>query len=311
MPSITTHHLFGQTVLKMRGEDLSPDAYDAFVWGCQGPDPFFFAAFGTRPRVYLRFGQLLHSTGVTRSFGFFLDSARRAEGPSREILRGYLSGYLCHYALDRTAHPYVYARQYEACARLGQEKDLTHFHMRLESAIDAAFSGITSNPTDLLPANRRVFRAVGGMLSEAARTVYGSSLPAGCFRRAAGRMRLTERFLKSKRGLKRRAVSRIERLFAPASLYDAMSHEDGTKGIDDPLNLGKAPWRDPAGGGERTESFPALFEAAKETAVRLIGLAESGADAEQITNGTDFCGLPEKSAGTGSVPSQKQGVTER
>ena len=62
MPSLLTHHLFGQKVLRLYGRAFEENinTQDAFIIGCQGPDPFFFCFIGPKPHTYIRFGQKLH-----------------------------------------------------------------------------------------------------------------------------------------------------------------------------------------------------------------------------------------------------------
>ena len=296
MPSMLTHHLFGQKVLQKYGRAFEEkiDTQDAFIMGCQGPDPFFFAALGPHPKAYLHFGQLLHSTNVTLSLDFMLRFAERASGETREILFAYLAGYLCHYALDKTTHPYVYAAQYAECKKLGLKKDKAHFHMRLETAIDSLMTGQYVNPNQLMPRNKKVCIIISGMYQRAAKEIYNISLSKRCFWRAIRCTRTVEHFLKSRRGIKRAVLVRIERLFTKYSAYDAMSHSPDLKGIEDPLNLKKSEWSSPADGTVHTETFCELFDLGIKCALSFIDLLQSKASASEIINGTGFDGVKEK-----------------
>ncbi len=295
MPSILTHHLFGEEFLKRYGGILTgnPSLRHAFFMGCQGPDPFFFAALGPRPKAYLRFGQLLHGTDVTRSLDRMFRFYRAVAGEEREILFGYLVGYLCHYALDRTAHPYVYAVQYAGCERLGLKRDKAHIHMRLETVIDSLLTGQYENPNQLMPRDKKVCLAVSRMFQDTASEVYGISLSKRCFWRAIRCMRLVERFLKSKRGIKRKFLVRVERLFCRYSMYDAMSHSKDLKGLEDPLNRRRGEWISPVDGTSHTETFEELFAAGLGQAAEAVRLLQSGAPACDVTNGAGFDGTKE------------------
>jgi hypothetical protein len=295
MPSILTHHLFGQKVLEKYGRafEEKADTRDAFMMGCQGPDPFFFAALGPRPKEYYRFGQLLHGTNVTRSFDSFFRYAENAPGKEREILRAYLTGYLCHYSLDRTAHPYVFAVQYEETKKLGLDRDQAHIHMRLETVIDSLLTGEYENPDKLMPLNKRVCLAISKMYERVAAEVYGLSLSKRCFWRAIRCTRVLERFLKSKSGVKRSFFVRVERLFNKYSIYDAMSHSRDLKGLKDPLNLQRRKWISTAAGTVHTETFCELFSEGLERAVDAIHLLQKEATATEITSGVGFDGTEE------------------
>lgn len=295
MPSMLTHHLFGQKVLQKYGRAFEEkiDTQDAFIMGCQGPDPFFFAALGPRPKDYLRFGQLLHGTNVTQSFDSMFRYAGEAPGEEREILCAYLTGYLCHYSLDRTAHPYIYAVQYEECKKLGLDRDKAHIHMRLETVIDSLLTEQYENPNKLLPRNKKVCLTISGMYQNTAAEIYGLGLSKRCFWRAIRCTRMLERFLKSKRGVKRSFLVRVERLFCKYSMYDAMSHSRGLKGLEDPLNLQKREWISPADNKVRTETFHELFSEGLERAVETIRLLQKGVSAAEITGGIGFDGTEE------------------
>lgn len=295
MPSILTHHLFGEEFLKRHGRipEGNSSLRHAFFMGCQGPDPFFFAALGTRPKAYLQFGQLLHGTDVTRSLDRMFRFYRAAAGEEREILSAYLTGYLCHYALDRTAHPYVYAVQYAGCKRLGLERDEAHIHMRLETVIDSILTGQYENPNKLMPRDKKACLAVSRMFRDTASEIYGISLSKRCFWRAIRCMRLVERFLKSKRGIKRKFLVRVERLFCRYSMYDAMSHSKDLKGLEDPLNRRRSEWVSPVDGTSRSDTFEELFTAGLDRAAEAVRLLQSGALARDITGGVGFDGTEE------------------
>lgn len=296
MPSILTHHLFGRRVLAQNGWTYprGSDERDAFVMGCQGPDPFFFAPKLDKPTKYMRFGQLLHSVHVTACFGAMRRYTERRAGKERAVLEAYLTGYLCHYALDRTAHPYVYAVQYRECEKHGVTKDVAHVHARLETAIDSLLTGQYENPDRLMPKNRGACMTVGRMYRQVAHAVYGMALPESCFWTAIRCMRSAEWLLKSRYGMKRAILTTVERMFHRYSFYEAMSHSRGTKGLPDPLNRSHAEWIAPADGTVHHESFQELFDAATGFAGDKIALFRAGAPAAEITNGIQFDGGPER-----------------
>ncbi|MGI5897010.1 MAG: zinc dependent phospholipase C family protein [Oscillospiraceae bacterium] len=298
MPSLLTHHLLGRRVLTQNGWSYptGSDEYDAFTMGCQGPDPFFFTPKLDQPTRYIRFGQLLHSVHVTACFGAMRRYTKRQSGKERSILEAYLTGYLCHYVLDRTAHPYVYAVQYRECEKHGAAKDIAHVHARLETVIDSLLTGQYQTPDRLMPNNRGACMAIGRMYRQVAQTVYGILLPESCFWTAMCCMRSAEWLLKSRYGVKRAVLTTVERMFHRYSYYEAMSHSRDTKGLADPLNQAHKEWLSPADGAIRNESFQELFETAADLAGEKIALFRTGAPAAEITNGIQFDGGPEQNA---------------
>ena len=296
MPSICTHHLFGQKVLQKYGRAFQENVntQDAFIMGCQGPDPFFFAALGTHPKNYLRFGQLLHGVNVTQSFEQMFAFQRVSSGETRDILFAYLTGYLCHYALDRTTHPYIYSVQNRICKEMGLSDDRAHIHMRLETAIDYLMTGQTENPSSLIPRNRKVCMVISNMFQTVSFNVYGIALSKSCYWRAIRCTRIVERFLKSRKGIKRKLLSGIERIFTRYSMYDAMSLSEDTKGLEDPLNLKKQGWEESSPQKYRCESFEELFHMGILQAVSCIKMFSDGEQASKITVGMDFNGGAEE-----------------
>ncbi len=297
MPSLLTHHLFGQKVLRLYGRAFEENinTQDAFIIGCQGPDPFFFCFIGPKPHTYIRFGQKLHIVKVEQSLEEmrrYLGKCPRAE---KEIIRAYLTGYLCHFSLDVTAHPYVYAVQKRENEAMGFfDKDTARVHARLETAIDTLLGQTAVNPHRLLPCNKTVCMAIGKMYRKLAKSLYGTILPENCFWRAVKSVRTGEHFLRSRYGIKRAVLPKAERLISRHSMYEAMSYSPDTKGISDPLNERHSEWISRADGFVHCDSFPELFEQAVSKAKRNIDAYFNGEPVHVITRGLDFNGDPEK-----------------
>ena len=103
VPDIAVHASFGEEVLS----SLPPEVRESIR-----PEPYTFALFG--PDLWFMHqpwrrrqgrGRRMHTT---RMGAFLLSLLRRARtAPCREEMFSYLAGFLCHYALDSTAHPYV------------------------------------------------------------------------------------------------------------------------------------------------------------------------------------------------------------
>lgn len=102
MPSYVMHHYFAELVREAAPSVIAgvckaePDAY---FWGCQGPDPFFYRA--DRIRI-ARLGGAMHRGGIAEAF--IALAGRAGDSPAAQA---YLFGFCTHYALDRTVHPYI------------------------------------------------------------------------------------------------------------------------------------------------------------------------------------------------------------
>ena len=111
MPGLTTHYLFGlkvlhdisnleikEKVLKHRG---------AYALGLQGPDIFFYSARTLSSR-FQNLGSTMHKTYTGDFFKNYITGLDLKTGKEKDILLSYFQGFLCHYILDCTAHPYIY-----------------------------------------------------------------------------------------------------------------------------------------------------------------------------------------------------------
>ena len=139
MPAMITHYLFAQRVMaKCRQAGIPIADRDAALIGAQGPDIFFFHRVMPWQRgvSYARQGSLLHKRSPARLFEAFRAVLNR-ETAQREQMLGYVEGFFCHYALDRSVHPFVYYWQEQLHQEdPGYGKNGHAYHFRIESALD-------------------------------------------------------------------------------------------------------------------------------------------------------------------------------
>jgi hypothetical protein len=79
---------------------------------CQGPDTSFFYGYNIKKRDDKKdinsFGFYLHSINPTDLYHNMLAYAFKNDGEEKEILIEFTRGFVYHYLLDRTIHPYVF-----------------------------------------------------------------------------------------------------------------------------------------------------------------------------------------------------------
>ena len=119
MPANYAHITFGREVLTSLPAPIQntiEEHFDAFALGVHGPDPLFYY----HPLEKNEVNALGHKLHFEEAAPFF---ARAKEIFEMRGKRGedkaYLYGYLCHFALDSTAHPLI-------AARLLREPKVTH-----------------------------------------------------------------------------------------------------------------------------------------------------------------------------------------
>lgn len=131
MPAATTHVEFAKDVYRTMDEDLKLRVCNKqmFWLGSQGPDMLFFSKASVLPGSLHKYGNLMHDEKVPEFMEFF--GHWIADDPD---LVSYYMGFICHYALDSTAHPLI-----NAVARKRHEESGVHegaAHVTMEADID-------------------------------------------------------------------------------------------------------------------------------------------------------------------------------
>jgi hypothetical protein len=302
MPALLSHHLFGRAILARQNHRVytTRDARDAFLLGNQGPDPLFYATRSLALVNIKTLGSRLHNEHISTYLKVWRELLANAEGYPHEILQAYLNGYLCHYALDRTAHPLIYAFEeailYAGAAGINLD-DGSFIHGQIEADLDVfllyQLTGRTIDeyyiPKQVLYSSTRALFCIGQLYREAAR-LLGSKVPQEVFSLSVEDMRTAVRLLYSPGGTKRGLVGHLERLVRPHSLLQAMSHRREAAFDNWYANEEHVAWLHPQTRERRTESFVDLFDAALETAFEDMELFSAGAPVVEITKGLDFSG---------------------
>lgn len=130
MPAATTHVQFAKDVLRMYPQvKQRVSNMSMYLLGSQGPDLLFFSRASVLPGSLKKYGNLMHEHKVYEIIHYFENYAKNDPD-----LTSYINGYLCHYALDSTAHPLVYA--VTAAITAGDKSKDSEVHVGLEAEID-------------------------------------------------------------------------------------------------------------------------------------------------------------------------------
>jgi hypothetical protein len=115
LPAIITHSFFADDVFEelkdCRLKDEIQVKKSLFRLGAQGPDVFFY--YKAAPWIPYdgieKLGNLIHDEKVGHFYSRSFDYLNGMEHDKGFFdLAVYLAGYLCHYSLDRTAHPFIH-----------------------------------------------------------------------------------------------------------------------------------------------------------------------------------------------------------
>ncbi len=259
MPALITHYVLAERVfsaLKREGAPV-PDR-EAALWGAQGPDLFFFhRILPWEPgRSLAREGSRMHKISPARLFEGFRAVLASARGAEYDRMRGYIEGFFCHYALDRTAHPYVLywqqvlAREQPAYGRSGHT-----YHFRIESALDTIMLRRETGRSirdfrlsGVLPGeNPAVDMAIGHLFEPLLPRLFGTQgVDAAAIAKAPADMRRVARLMTDRRQLRRRFLVRpIEVVSRQGHFASSLLRPDRTDDWDYANEAHKA-WHNPA-----------------------------------------------------------------
>ena len=292
MPDVAVHAAFGREILASLPEEVREYLL---------PEPYTFALFG--PDVWFLYKPWLRREGRGRRMhtgkpGLFLTTLlrRTAVSASRAEMFSYLSGFLCHYALDSISHPYI-------IYVTAEERVFPRSHMSLEHALDGVQFRRDGYENEKHPVTAHYYprlRLPENMkqdLDAVFEEVYGWKNCWSALNRSCRRYRLCYRVLENPRGLAARLARRTKR-----DVLCSLAYSESQFHSLDPENTEHRVWRHPFDPEQSfTDSFPDLREKARQFAVQLIEavyrlLRHSEGSVEDISaligNNSYLSGLP-------------------
>lgn len=267
MPDPVTHYVFGRQVMAGLPEDIRKAVEEpVYQRALQGPDPWSTLGFyGGKRKQYARRGLVMHSAKTGR----FLTALTR-QSKQEQALFSVLAGNICHYCLDRRAHPYIVCK---AGTRDGG-------HTRLERAIDSYYirSVYGKKPWHFsLPRNimsgRQYPESLRHGLNAVYQEVYGWEDIFPLINQSLRDERLFYGLMQDPLGIVHMLLRLIPAKKTNYSMYSFFRRDiDGEK--LDYLNEKHTPWQHPFDSStQSTDSFFDLFDRAKEEAAALIRAA--------------------------------------
>lgn len=106
MPTTYAHNLFGKIVYQRSDkeiQELIKEYRTAYMIGLHGPDILFYVKPFCSNRVN-RMGQFLHQQQAAE---FFRKGRSLYQETKNQELLAYLLGFICHFMLDSSCHPYI------------------------------------------------------------------------------------------------------------------------------------------------------------------------------------------------------------
>lgn len=278
MPAAITHFYHAQRVLEQLKQEKEFSALnaDAFVWGAQGPDFLYCHRYlpwqqGEHLREYTA---KLHLEKPSRTLGTMRDFYNQQK--PNGLLLSYIYGFLCHYSLDRTAHPFVnYGTQalLEENPELGEE----FIHNEIESALDVILLRYEKGalPVDFnlkrtVPKNAEVQSQIAALYADVLHRLFGASCSRPAILQATKDCQLLFGLLNDRTALKKLIIKRIESKNGKhnVSCYFREISEGDEYDYSNSLH---ADWQWPLNSIKiRNESFLELYEQAIQESQRFI-----------------------------------------
>ncbi|MDD2362716.1 MAG: hypothetical protein PHH84_07180 [Oscillospiraceae bacterium] len=282
MPAVITHYQFLLRVSsKLKKAGIGISDHEMAMIGAQGPDIFFFHRVlpWERGESYAPIGSRLHNISPAKLFEAFRSVLNSEQIKYNEML-GYIEGFFCHYALDRSTHPYIYwAQQHLAEDDPSYGKKPVQYHFRIESVLDTMVlrreTGRLIRGYDLMNALPRNsggrYETVGRLYSSLLFELFNIKLPAEFLAHAPGDMRHALFFMNDKTMLVRRLVFRpVEKLMRRGHFATSLLRPNDT-GDWDYANGHHAEWFNPDDKQQKSnDSFFELYDFAANEATDMI-----------------------------------------
>lgn len=295
MPAAITH--FRQALRVWDGLQKEtgavPACRDAFLWGAQGPDFLFYHRLLPPGRGSLRaYGSRLHGEKPSRLLGVMRDLLFES---GDDVTESYLYGFLCHYSLDRTAHPFVYSGVQALKPKYPGRGD-SFLHNQIESVLDGIVlrseTGELSVDFDLrrtVPKNPEIQRAIARLYAGVLERLYSLEDTEDRLLEATRDCRRICRLLNDPTTVKRALFGFLERItgrYYVSSVIRSLGEPDGF----DYANVLRSPWRwPPESPQERNESFFDLYDRSVRESVDFIRRFRTAENLSALTLEIPFC----------------------
>ena len=279
MPGFLTHYISGQALLKVIDptiQKIIKPCERLYNLGTQGPDIFFYYMPGQLRKRSRGIGTQMHLSDLGVFLVEMARAAKEAHPKARDVIFAYTAGFVMHYALDVSAHPYVYAMtHHDNAPRIKNSAD----HRKFETAIDVAMLRLMSskkpadyNQWELIAADGYQMYTASAAMSEVLKGVYDRDIPVKIVRRA---MRFTvylTRLLQSRKGRRKRWMELVENVTIRENLFSALVHMQEVSGECDCLNAKKSTWHAPWEKEDEThnDSFVERYQSAVEEGAKMI-----------------------------------------
>lgn len=276
MPACLTHYFFAKNILASLPNKTDIDEC-AFFWGAQGPDFLFCRNFipWRKDKTISAYGSRLHETKPSATLNSMREFLKHNDNAA---YRSYVLGFVCHYSLDCTAHPYINALSAQL-SKVRENETKSTMHGEIEGSLDTIVlrSETGKLPSEIslgkmFPKNEAVQRRIAKLYSSVISQVYNEQASVEDIFQAAKDAHFIFTLLTDRTGMKKRLFDIIENggphkigsHFVPITERDDVDY----------ANLQQNEWQ--AGEITSAKSFFDLMADASALAKKLINNFDSG-----------------------------------
>lgn len=285
MADIYLHSKLSEVVCKEIKQPLNQNL--VFI-GAQGPDPLYYNVSkkdGSESRYY---ADRMHDTNTRLLFTHMVSYVKRH---LNEDTYSFLVGFICHYALDVSIHPYVYHNVGVYQQDLPDTHQYKGLHLKFERSIDAVMIqkdfGYPSRKFNL---HRKYFpkmdlpEDVCKIMEYTLKNTYGKDLGGIMYNTAVKKMYSNAKnIIKDRLGIKKLLLKFLD-LFRDSDMFlQDLSFFNHVEKYDF-LNEKKATWHHPITNTPSNESVEELFEKARIFALDLIAQVNAYLDESKQIN---------------------------
>ena len=277
MPAAMTHYIHAEAVIKALDKRGINTDVKMVLWGAQGPAIMYFhrAMPYQLGKSLRRVGSMLHKSGPERLISTMAELCR----DEYSDVVSYAYGFLCHYALDRTAHPYVYAMQEKYAEKEKIKYNHSYIHNLIEHNIDII---ILKDAKSLRPADVNIDNVLStdNNIIKRQSELLNAALSAIMPKRKIKTGKIEQAFYDMHRntktmidhGVKKRFVLFLEKILHTGPVLSSLIEGEESDGMMDYMNLSKESWKNPfdKAGRSYNDNFYEVLDRAVSDAVNLI-----------------------------------------
>ena len=281
MPNLITHALFAEEMLTKLPESmlewLQPCAH-LFAVGSNGPDFLFFHGRSkvnpVKSSPLQAYGSRLHAGHVNDFYKSAILSIRKEKDAAiKTEMTAYVCGHLCHWALDSTAHPYVF---YRTGTCKGKE---AWYHHRMESILDSILLKIKRQETietfytpDIAKCTLEEARAIARVYVPAIQDIFSESIRPHLILDSLNDWHGIQELEYDPSGKKIELLQNIEKASGKQNAFSGLIVPNAPVDDYDVCNLLHKEWQHPCTGEVFTDSFLDLYDLALIRAKSAITL---------------------------------------